>query len=128
MKEKIKKFMKALKEMPDFDKVKFVILFGSFSRNNENKLSDIDFAVYYDGDKKERFNFRKIILSKLPNNYDVQLFQDLPLYIRIEVLKGKIIYCADEDYIYNIFYETIRNFEDFKDMYYDYIERRQIIC
>ena len=55
---KIKLFLKELKEMPDFNKVKFVFLFGSYAQRKQNKLSDIDFAVYYEGDGQERFKFR----------------------------------------------------------------------
>lgn len=129
MRDKIRLFLKKLKEMPDFNRVKFVILFGSYSQNKQNKLSDIDFAVYYDGDSKQRFKFRIKLMAKLPDSFDVQIFQDLPLYVRIEVLKGKLIYAKDETFAYDIAYETIKKYGDgFKRYYEDYIERRPEIC
>ena len=121
MKNKIDLFLKKLREMPDFDKVNFVFLFGSHAQGKENKFSDIDFAVYCDGDKKERFKFRMNLLGKMPDNFDIQIFQDLPLYVRKEVLKGKVIYARDKGFVYEIAYETIKAFEDFKKGYYDYI-------
>ncbi len=127
IKDKTSLFMKKLKEMPDSDRVKFVFLFGSFSQNKQNKLSDIDFAVYYEGNSRKRFNFRLKLLGKLPDSFDVQIFQDLPLYVRMEVLKGKLIYAADLTFAYDMAYETIKSFEDFKKYYYDYIERRPVI-
>lgn len=127
IKDKINLFMRKLKEMPDFNRVKFVFLFGSYSNGKQNKFSDIDFAVYYKGDSKERFKFRLNILGKLPDNFDVQIFQDLPLYVRMNVLKGKLIYNSDLDFVYDKAYETIKVFEDFKKYYYDYLERRPII-
>ncbi len=107
--------------MPDFDNVEFVFLFGSYSQKKQNNLSDVDFAVYYKGDKKERFKFRLKLLAKLPDKFDVQIFQDLPLYVRKEVLKGEVIYAKDLGFVYETAYETIKAFEDFKKYYYDYI-------
>jgi len=126
MKDKKDLFMRKLKEMPDFNKVKFIFLYGSYAENKQNKLSDIDFAVYYQGDKKERFNFRLKILGKLPDNFDVQIFQDLPLFVRIEVLKGKLIYTKDLAFVYDTAYQTIKAFEGFKKYYYDYINTRKL--
>ncbi len=126
-KDKIDLFMKKLKEIRDFDRVKFVFLFGSYSNGKQNKLSDVDFAVYYEGNSRERFNFRLKLLGKLPDNFDVQIFQDLPLYVRMEVLKGKLICSSDLTFAYDMAYETIKSFEDFKKYYYDYVERRPII-
>lgn len=119
--------MKKLKEMLDFDKVEFVFLFGSVPEKKDNKLSDIDFAVYHSGNKKERFKFRIKLLAKLSDKYDIQIFQDLPLYVRINVLKGKLIYAKNEQFAYDEAYETIKSFEDYKKYYYDYLERKPII-
>lgn len=114
--------------MPDFDRVKFVILFGSQSIGKANKMSDYDFAVYYDGNSKERFRFRIKFGAKLPDDFDVQIFQDLSIYIQKEVLKGKIIYAKDTGFVYDIAYETIKRFEEFKKYYYDYIDRRPVVA
>ena len=99
--------------------MKFVILYGSQASGKANKMSDYDFAVYFDGDKDERYRFLLNINFDL--KYDAKIFQDLPLYIRIEVLKGKIIYARDIGFVYDIFYQTLKDFERFKKYYYDYI-------
>ena len=125
MKDKINLFMKKLKEMPDFNRVKFVFLYGSYAEKKQNKFSDIDFAVYYDGESKERFNFRLSLLGKVPDNFDIQVFQDLPLFVRMGILKGKLIYCINEELVYEIANDTIKRFEDFKGYYYDYIYTRR---
>ncbi len=126
MDKRIQLFLRKLKEMPDFDKVKFVFLFGSVAGGKQNKLSDIDFAVYYDGNGKERFKFRLKILTKLPDNFDVQIFQDLPLYIRKEVLKGNLIYTKDKLFVYDVAYDTIKRFDDFIEYYQDYLETKKL--
>ena len=96
-------------------KIKFIILYGSAAKGESTSLSDIDLAVYYHGDKKERFDFRIKILGRVSNKFDIQIFQDLPLYIQSEILStGKVIYYRDYKEIFNIFMKTIREFEDFK--------------
>jgi len=126
MEEKINLLLKKIKKMPDFDRVNFIILYGSHAYGQPNKLSDYDFVIYFKGEKKERFNFRLNLLSEFPDNFDIQIFQDLPLYVRKEVLKGKLIYTKDLNFVYEIAYETIKAFEDFKKAYYDYIDMEMI--
>ncbi len=83
---------------------------------------DIDAETDYEGSK-----FRLKVLSELPDFFDVQIFSQLPLYVKKEVLKGKVIYCRDEEYLYETAISTIKEFEDFKYRYYDYIGERAIV-
>lgn len=121
METECKLFIEKLKEMPDFNRVKFAMIYGSHASKKNNKLSDIDFAVFYDGNKHDRFKFKLKLMAKLPDKYDVQIFQDLPLFVRKDVLKGKLIYAKEESFAYETAYQTIRDFDYFKKAYYDYI-------
>ena len=125
MKKEISLFIEKLREMPDFHRVKFVILYGSQALGKATPMSDYDFAIYYDGNKNERYRF--LINANFNKNFDAKIFQDLPLYIQKEVLKGKVIYAEDLSFVYDIAYETIKRFERFKKYYYDYIQRRPSI-
>ncbi|MCL7413485.1 MAG: nucleotidyltransferase domain-containing protein, partial [ANME-2 cluster archaeon] len=40
------------------EKVGFMIVYGSSAKGTMSGLSDIDIAVFYKGDKEERFQFR----------------------------------------------------------------------
>lgn len=104
------------------DNIKFIVLYGSAAKGRSTKLSDIDIAVYYSGDKRERFQFRVKILGKIGNKFDIQTFQDLPLYIQNEILSsGEVLYFKDYTEIFNIFIKTIKEFEDYKprlELYY----------
>jgi len=124
--DKVKFFIDGLEKFSDFDRVKFIILYGSQASGKANKMSDYDFAVFYEGGKKERFNFR--IRASGNKLLDVQIFQDLPLYVKKEVLKGKVVYAKDDDlsFVGDVAYETIKAFEDFKKYYYDYIGMRKM--
>ena len=107
-------------------KVKFIILYGSHARGKARKDSDIDLCIYYDGTKREAFQFRMKVLGELPDNYDVQIFNLLPLFLRKECLKGVVLLCRDWEFLYDIAYKTIEEFEDFKRYYYDYISLEAI--
>ncbi|MGQ9719234.1 MAG: hypothetical protein ACUVWK_05295 [Nitrososphaerales archaeon] len=52
----------------------------------------------------------------------VHIFQNLPIFMRIRVLKeGKILFCKDEGMLYEIAFKTIKEFEDFKKYYKEYL-------
>jgi len=126
-KEVEKKLNKLVKELePEKnEKIKFVFVFGSSLTPKYNKLSDIDIAIYYDGNKKERFDFLIEVGGKLPE-YEIHIFQDLPSYVKKEVLKGKLIYNKNLTFVYDVAYQTIQEWDFFKKGYYDYIEREGI--
>ena len=66
--------------------------------------------------------FRLKILSELFDDvYDIKIFQQLPLPLRMQVLKGRVLYSDDRPFMYDKAYETIKEFESFKRRYYDYL-------
>ena len=108
------------------EKIKFVILYGSTIEGKQTPLSDVDIAVYYEGSKEERFKFRMEVLGSVNDKFDIQTFQDLPLYIRKEIIShGKILYQKSYSEIFDVFIKTIKSFGDFKprlDIYYSCLE------
>lgn len=118
----LRKFMKRVKEDPH---VLAVILFGSYARKEIGPLSDIDVCLVFfeqSVSRTEMMHKRLDYLAEFPQ-LDIQVFQLLPLYIRRKVLKeGKVLYTRDDDALYELAYCTVRAFEDFKHMYYDYLE------
>mgnify|MGYP006277136931 CR=1 FL=1 len=103
-------------------KVKFIILYGSVAANTQTNDSDIDITVFYDADERNRFQFRIKVLGQLSDDFDVTIFQDLPLYVQREVFKGKVLYASDLTFVYEINRRTYQEFEDFKHRFYDYIK------
>ena len=65
-------------------------------------------------------------MAKLPDKFDVRIFQHLPLYVQKEVITGKVVYSKDEELLYDIAYKIIKEFEEFKRAYYDYIGYKKI--
>lgn len=99
-----------------------VLLFGSHARGHARPTSDIDVCLVL---RNEENSFgKRIEYSALSNNIDVQVFQTMPLYIKARVLKeGKVLHCKDEDFLYEIAIDTIKDFEQFKKAYTTYLER-----
>lgn len=106
--------------------MQFIILYGSAVRGGMTRDSDIDLCIYYEGNPKEASEYRFKILSELSGGFDVQIFQLLPLYVRVEVLKGEVIYCKNSKFLYETATSTIKDFEEFKPRFYDYIGEKAI--
>lgn len=119
--------LERMRTVEGFEKVRFIILYGSVGEGRARIGSDLDLAVYYDGDHEEASRFRFAVLSELcDDRYDIQIFAHLPLYVRVEVLRGEVIYCPDERILYDVAYQTIREFDDFKHRLYDYIGKEMM--
>lgn len=119
----IKRAIKKIMELDRKGKVQFILLYGSMAKGGYSKLSDVDLVIGYAGDKRERFNFRVRVLGELSARFDVQIFQDLPLYVRVEALKGKVMYAKNMRHLNDVALETIKDFQSFKPRFLDYISR-----
>ena len=101
-----------------------IILFGSYARKKEY-AGDIDLCIMLDKKYSEYFLSKKRLsyLRGIPDKFDIQIFQLLPLYIRVKILKeGKILHSKNIKKIYAIAYETIKDYGLFKPYYEDYIK------
>ena len=101
-----------------------VILFGSRARGESAPDSDVDICLVL-----EPRSYSDLELSKKKLDYlaefdlDIHIYQQLPLYIRHRVLKeGKVLFCRDEEALYDLAFRTIREYEDFKHIYREYLE------
>lgn len=63
------------------------------------------------------------ISKKMFGNYDIHVFQQLPLYIRMRVLKkNKILFSRDMEQVYSIVFDTIKEFGFYKKIYDNYLD------
>lgn len=101
-----------------------VFLFGSVTQGKERKNSDIDICLVMKQNRYTAFELSQKKMEYLESfNVDMQIFQQLPLYIRKRILReGKELFCKDEDELYLVAFRAIAEFDDFKHTYYDYLE------
>lgn len=100
-----------------------LLSFGSYARGE--KYSDIDLCIVLNpGSYDELYLSKKKLeyLTLLGPAFDVQIFQQLPIYIKIRVLgDGKVAFCRDEPSLYDLAFQTIRDFESFDAVYHSYL-------
>jgi len=117
------------------NKVVFAYIFGSAVKEGLTKLSDIDFAVFLDKaiSKSKYCNIRLLILDQLGRviknkPLDIAILNNSsPLLAQLVILKGKIIFCEDEDLRIRFQLKSLKEFDDafyLRKVYYRYLEER----
>lgn len=119
----IQQFLNKIRSTEYFSKIEFIILYGSSIGEYYYEDSDIDLCVYVQSNKKALARMRLNLLKNFEEKFDIQMFQLLPLFVQIEVLKGEVVYAKEESVLYEIAYQTIEEYEDFYPLYLDYINR-----
>ncbi len=83
-----------------------ILLYGSYAKGEETKRSDIDICLVMPSE-----HVLNKVLSKLGGKYDIKVFEELPLYIRINIIKNHVkIYAKDELDLY--FYSQMKIWKD----------------
>lgn len=121
IKQSIEEFLELIKKEKIYPRIEFIVLYGSSLSDYFYKDSDIDICIYIEDEKKELVKIRLNLLKKLDEKFDIQIFQLLPIYVQVEILKGKFLYMRDEFKVYKIADDIIEEFEDFYPFYLDYI-------
>ncbi|WP_292459539.1 nucleotidyltransferase domain-containing protein [Methanothermococcus sp.] len=112
--EKIKKDFKDFK-----DEAFGILLFGSYVKNEHTKRSDIDICLI--GIDKSDIDICLIgidkddylkILKKLGDKYDIKIFEELPLYIKIDIIKNHKVIWGNELEISEYFYKFRKIWRD----------------
>ncbi|MCG2711845.1 MAG: nucleotidyltransferase domain-containing protein, partial [Candidatus Omnitrophica bacterium] len=86
--------------------VKFAYLFGSVALGKGNQLSDVDLAVFIDGDylkeNKFTYGYKAELITELikvlrTNNVDLVILNTVPVLLKHKVLVGgKLLVCRDD--------------------------------
>ena len=121
MSDPVKKVVDRARCDPD---VLAVMAFGSRARGDATPSSDTDIClVRHSGSRRDPDLSRKRLDHLVHVDLDIQVFQQLPLYIRSRVLKdGRILFCRDEEKLHALAFRTARAFEYFQPYSYGYLE------
>lgn len=90
------------------DDVQGILLYGSHARKDADERSDIDICLI----KPKNNGILSHIFQKVTNKYDLKIFEDLPLYIKMEIIENYTIIYGDEPSISYYFYHFRKNWED----------------
>lgn len=83
-----------------------ILLYGSYLMDKETSRSDIDICIVAPNeDIHQLISFILQNVNVTSKKYDVRVFQELPLYIKIQVIEnGELLYSANELDLYEHFY------------------------
>ncbi len=131
-KQKLGKILSKAKSDED---ILAVILYGSRVNDSreETRDSDLDICLVLGGKNEEKggeeegglFSRKRLeYLSRIdPEKIDIQIFQQLPIYIRKRVLEeGRVRYRRDRERFYGLVYRTIQEYNDFEPRLREYLE------
>lgn len=96
-----------------FDKVNFIYLFGSYVDDPDN-AEDIDVAVSLELDNSSEAEYK--LKGRVPERFDVSVFENLPLQVKNEVFKGELVYTRDKK-VYDTAFKVFREYETFEPLY-----------
>jgi hypothetical protein len=116
-----KEFAKIMEKAKSDKKIIAVALFGS---SLKRKGRDVDICFFTDEiTKKEAMKKRIDFSGRFNEKFDINLFQLLPVYIRIRIIKeGKIIFSKNDEKLHQIAFDTIKEFGSYKKLYDMYLE------
>ncbi len=103
-----------------------VMLYGSEARQEQISTSDIDICLVLNPltqyAKKDIHSQKRLEYLK-DFAFDIQVFQQLPLYIRRRVLKeGRVLFVRDERILYELAWRTAQAFDDFRHIHSAYLK------
>ncbi len=104
--------------------VKFAYLFGSRATGTENKLSDVDIAVFVDksmiDEKKHPFGYKASITADLmqtfnTNEVDLVVLNDSAYMLKHRVMMcGELVYLKDKQAKIDFLFDTMSRYPDIK--------------
>lgn len=120
---------KLLARVQEDEEVLGAFLFGSVVRGEQTHFSDMDLCLVL-GPRPLPFDPAALSRKRLDYlkefSFDIQIFQQLPIYVRRRVLKeGKLLFVRDEARLYELALRTAQAFEDFRPFYLGYLEEIQ---
>ena len=90
------------------DEVEGVLLFGSAVKGELSKRSDIDIALV--GPRNKRVLLK--VFERLGGQYDVKIFDDLPLYIKMDIINIHQVIFGNEVELSYYFYRFRKEWKD----------------
>ncbi len=104
-------FMRIVNQLKRDKNIIAVYLFGSYGTQRQTPLSDIDLCVFT---KKITTNEILKIKSFGSEKIDISIFENLPIYLKPEVFKGKPLFVRDRYFVAEKAARAFREYQDFK--------------
>jgi len=90
------------------DEVEGVLLFGSAAKGELTTRSDIDIALVRPSTRNVLFS----VFERVGGKYDTKIFEDLPLHIKMDIIKNHQVIIGDEVELSYYFYRYRKEWKD----------------
>jgi predicted nucleotidyltransferase len=90
------------------DEVEGVLLFGSAAKGELTTRSDIDIALVRPSTGNVLFR----VFERVGGKYDIKIFEDLPLHIKIDIIHNHQVIIGDEVELSYYFYRFRKEWKD----------------
>ncbi len=90
------------------DEVEGVLLFGSAAKGELTTRSDIDIALVRPSTRRVLFR----VFERVGGKYDIKIFEDLPLHIKMDIIKNHQVIIGDEVELSYYFYRYRKEWQD----------------
>jgi len=118
--------------LQQFDEIEFAYLFGSYARNEETDLSDIDIAIYQKNTKSkyELKSFELEVEVKLTEKFqnekfDVRSMNDAPITVIGKIInEGKLLFARDRSFLTDYIVHNRLKYMDYMIIYKPLLEQR----
>jgi len=93
-----------------------ILLYGSYSKSKNTNRSDIDICVVAPNEDVHQLpSFLLQNINVNANKYDIRIFNELPLYIKIHIIEdGLLIYSSNKLDLYEFFFIYRKLWDDQK--------------
>jgi len=93
-----------------------ILLYGSYSKSKNTNRSDIDICIVAPSEEVQQLlSFVLQNINVNANKYDIRIFNELPLYIKIHIIEdGLLIYSPNKLDLYEFFFIYRKLWDDQK--------------
>lgn len=112
--------------------IEFAFIFGSFARNEDTELSDIDIAIYQTKHKSKyelimlEFDIEVKLTERIPaQKFDVRCLNNAPIVVIGKIInEGKLLFARDESFLTDFIVKNRLKYMDYLIVYKPLLEKR----
>lgn len=112
--------------------IEFAFIFGSFARNEDTQLSDIDIAIYQAKHKSKyeilmfEFEVEAKLTERIPaQKFDVRCLNNAPIVVIGKIInEGKLLFTRDEEFLTDYIELNRLKYMDYLIVYKPMLEKR----
>ncbi len=117
--ESLQPMQRIIEQVKNNKKVLAVLVFGSMVDNKNHPFSDIDICLVMP--KANEKTKRQMLLTasgSLPEEYDIKIFEEMPLMLKGEVIKNnKVVFSKSENELHEYLWKWKKIYDDYQHQY-----------